>query len=421
MHPEYLRVPALEPHLTMVYVDPVGSGDSDPLPDGDYSMSRYARFTEAVLNDLGAPTAYFLGHSHGGFVALQFGIDHPERLDGLILYDTAPVYGPELMETATRRWPYSSAMRPDRPEAAEAGRVWDARMSGTLEITDSRARERYLEALLPAYFADHRATARRIGTAPALRATHDPNRLPADWDVRDRLGTIAARALVIVGSYDFICPPRFAYEIRTGIPDARLCELTASGHFDTSRRRTGSSPPCSTSSPPTTRGTTHEDHGTDRPGRRDRDQGLCRLRDRRTRGRARGTGHRRAGVRLGAGTGHSRGPEPLLQPGRGFGPAEPITADVVEEVCGFYRAQGVARGSFMIAPSLLPSDWTSTAGKWNLTEGARFVKLGCDVQTAVAAADGAAALDPDLRVGLVESHQAGEWATVMMATFGFTA
>lgn len=105
----------------------------------------------------------------------------------------------------------------------------------------------------------------------------------------------------------------------------------------------------------------------------------------------------------------------------GFGPAEPITADVVEEVCGFYRAQGVARGSFMIAPSLLPSDWTSTAGKWNLTEGARFVKLGCDVQTAVAAADGAAALDPDLRVGLVESHQAGEWATVMMATFGFTA
>ncbi|TFV33784.1 hypothetical protein E4K10_40470 [Streptomyces sp. T1317-0309] len=51
----------------MVYVDPVGSGDSDLLADGDYAMSRYARFAEAVLDDLGARTGYFLGHSHGGF------------------------------------------------------------------------------------------------------------------------------------------------------------------------------------------------------------------------------------------------------------------------------------------------------------------------------------------------------------------
>ena len=40
VHPEYLRISALEEHLTMVYVDPGGSGDSDPLPDGDYSMDH---------------------------------------------------------------------------------------------------------------------------------------------------------------------------------------------------------------------------------------------------------------------------------------------------------------------------------------------------------------------------------------------
>lgn len=55
VHPEYLRMPALEGGLTLVYLDPVGSGDSGLLPDGDYSMSRYARFAEAVLDDLGAP------------------------------------------------------------------------------------------------------------------------------------------------------------------------------------------------------------------------------------------------------------------------------------------------------------------------------------------------------------------------------
>jgi GNAT superfamily N-acetyltransferase len=104
----------------------------------------------------------------------------------------------------------------------------------------------------------------------------------------------------------------------------------------------------------------------------------------------------------------------------GFSAAEPITADVVAHVCDFYREQGVPQGAFMIAPPLLPSDWASTAAKSRLTEGFRFVKLGCDVETAVAAADGVAALDPGLRAGPVEPGHAREWATVMMATFGFT-
>jgi proline iminopeptidase len=231
VHPEYLRISGLERELTMVYLDPVGSGDSDLLPDGDYSMSRYARFAEAVLDDIGAPAAYFLGHSHGGFVALQFGLDAPDRLDGLILYDTAPVYGPELVESVTKEMAAFVQRWPDRPEAAEAGRMWEAaNVTRTLKISDDESRQRFLRGILPAYFADYRRTIERIGEF-LPRATHDPNRLQAGWDVRDRLGTISAPALVIVGTHDHICPPRFAYEIQTGIPGARLCELRRSGHF----------------------------------------------------------------------------------------------------------------------------------------------------------------------------------------------
>lgn len=104
----------------------------------------------------------------------------------------------------------------------------------------------------------------------------------------------------------------------------------------------------------------------------------------------------------------------------GFGTGEPITADVPAQVCDFYREQGVPQGAFMIAPPLLPTDWTSTASRLNLTEGSRFVKLGCDTETALSALDGIAALDPGLRIGPVAPHQADEWATVMMTTFGFT-
>lgn len=231
VHPDYLRIPELENQLTLAYLDPVGSGDSDRLPDGDYSMSRYARFAEAVLDDIGAPTGYFLGHSHGGFVALQLGIDRPDRLGGLILYDTAPVYGRELRETATKEMAAFVQRWPDRPEAAAAGRVWDAvNVAQTLEITGDASYQRYLEGILPAYFADYRKTVERVGEF-TLRVTHDPNRLPVSWDVRDQLAAINVPALVIVGTYDFICPPRFAYEMHAGMPDARLRELHQSGHF----------------------------------------------------------------------------------------------------------------------------------------------------------------------------------------------
>ena len=232
VHPGYLRMPALERELTMVYVDPVGSGDSDLLPDGDYSMSRYVHFAKSVLDDIGAPSAYFLGHSHGGFVAAQFGLDSPDRLDGLVLYDTAPLWTQELIANATPEMAAFVQRWPDRPEAAEAGRMWEAAMvSRTMQVTDDESHQRFLDGITPAYFADYRKTVELAGTELTLGTTHDPNRLPVDWDVRDRLGAIDVAALVIVGTYDFICPPHFAYEMQAGLPNARLCELTDCGHF----------------------------------------------------------------------------------------------------------------------------------------------------------------------------------------------
>ncbi|MEU6845450.1 GNAT family N-acetyltransferase [Streptomyces sp. NPDC046716] len=103
----------------------------------------------------------------------------------------------------------------------------------------------------------------------------------------------------------------------------------------------------------------------------------------------------------------------------GFGD-EPVTAELITRVIDFYREQGVTKGSFMIAPSSLPRDWTAITTRLGLKEGPRFVKLGCDIETALTAPAGVTALDPSLRVGPVESDHAREWATGMMTTFGFT-
>ncbi|MFD8030705.1 alpha/beta fold hydrolase, partial [Streptomyces sp. NPDC059717] len=56
-------------------------------------------------------------------------------------------------------------------------------------------------------------------------------RHPVCGFVRYLIVTIAVPALVIAGTYDFICPLGFAYEMDAGLADSRLCELRESGHF----------------------------------------------------------------------------------------------------------------------------------------------------------------------------------------------
>ena len=101
----------------------------------------------------------------------------------------------------------------------------------------------------------------------------------------------------------------------------------------------------------------------------------------------------------------------------GFGGDTPVTADTMAVVCDFFRDRAVAAGSIMIAPSQLPEDWAEISAKLNLTEGSRYAKLGCAVDDVLSRPAGV--LGAGLWAGPVEQRQATEWATVMMATFGF--
>ena len=47
-----------------------------------------------LISDLGFGKAILMGHSMGGKIALQFAVDHPERINKLIVADIAPKYYP---------------------------------------------------------------------------------------------------------------------------------------------------------------------------------------------------------------------------------------------------------------------------------------------------------------------------------------
>jgi proline iminopeptidase len=229
---DYLRMPLLERHMTMVYLHPIGTGKSGWLPGGDYSVAEYARRLELLRDHLDVADGFIMGHSHGGFVALQYALDYPGRARGLIIYGGAPTSSEDLVTEARRQAVLFTERWPDRPEVLTAFGVVDGPDLGEGDIRDASSFLAYMNTTMPLYFADYRKTVSELGKPPALNITaYDPARKPYEWDVRGRLGVIEMPTLVLAGAYDFICPPVWARQIHAEISHSRLVEFANSGHF----------------------------------------------------------------------------------------------------------------------------------------------------------------------------------------------
>ncbi|MEW2498983.1 alpha/beta hydrolase [Amycolatopsis sp. NPDC047767] len=231
---EYLRMPVVEEQLTVVYPEPIGTGGSSRLathPDG-YTRDRYVRAVVALLDHLGLEKTLFLGHSHGGFVAQRLALTHPERVSGIVLYDSAPVVGAEHGEELMRQLEaYAARSEGDRglPDVLAA-------FQSIGSISSDEDMTRAVRGVLPAYFADFRARFAEFGplqdqVGGVYISGRDADGTPDLFDDRPVLTTIGVPALVVVGRYDVICGVRWGRELHDGIPGSQLVVLEHSGHF----------------------------------------------------------------------------------------------------------------------------------------------------------------------------------------------
>ncbi|MEV5607495.1 alpha/beta hydrolase [Streptomyces sp. NPDC052225] len=231
---DYLRMPALEHHLTMVYVEPIGTTEDSRLsshPHG-YTRARYSDALERLIRHLGVPRVHLLGHSHGAFVAAYHALHHPEQLAGVVLYEGAPVTGPEHGAEAGRRVEEFAARHSAHPGLGEVLAAFGA-MSSMAGDEDTVAVAR---GVFPSYFADYWAREEEWSAIrEAIRATYisglDEHGDPDLVDDRAALKNLQVPALVVVGRHDVICGPRWGLELSELIPDARLLILEHSGHF----------------------------------------------------------------------------------------------------------------------------------------------------------------------------------------------
>ena len=79
----------LIPERRVIRMDLPGFGLTGPFPDGNYTMERYVDFILDLLNILEVDRCVLAGNSLGGAIAWRFTLEHPDKVDKLILIDAA--------------------------------------------------------------------------------------------------------------------------------------------------------------------------------------------------------------------------------------------------------------------------------------------------------------------------------------------
>ena len=230
---EYLRMPEVERHMTLVYIEPIGTGNSGRLEDPkDYTLDRYGRHVDGLIEHLGLEKAYLLGHSHGGFVAQRYALRYPGRLAGMILYDTSPTTTEDFYDDMGENLGRFAERHANEPWLADTMAAWQEAFAAS-NLSDEQFTS-ILRRMFPVYFADYAGREHEFAPIVAqVRVSAEPGRAeePTPFDVRDDLASITVPTLILVGRQDAICSLRWSRLLHEGIPGSEMVVFERSGHF----------------------------------------------------------------------------------------------------------------------------------------------------------------------------------------------
>jgi pimeloyl-ACP methyl ester carboxylesterase len=201
-------------HFSVLLVDNRGVGESD-APEGPYAVPQMAADVAAVLDDVGIERTNLFGVSLGGYIAQEFALAYPQRIQKLVLVSTAP------------GGPKSHPMPAAGLEAFGKYPTMEREAGLRLMVENSLGARgvRDVPGLADEIFAY------RLEHAPSLAAWQAQAYAGATFDAHDRIGAIATPTLVIQGGADMVVDPRNADLLADLIPNARVEIVADRGHL----------------------------------------------------------------------------------------------------------------------------------------------------------------------------------------------
>ena len=225
----YFR-PWLDPlgkQARLVFYDHFGNGRSArPATFDGISHDTWSQDADALRDYLGHPCLVVLGHSYGGYLALEYALRFPERVAGLILCCTAASsVSPDCMLEAAERL--------DLRRTAE--RVLGLLAEGI--SGDDRFAELFSE-ILPDYFGPRGCPPELVSEMVAATRfcaaalNHAFSHCAPSFDLTERLASLPMPSLIVAGRYDWVMPLATTAEpLNEMLPDSHLTVFEESGHY----------------------------------------------------------------------------------------------------------------------------------------------------------------------------------------------
>lgn len=200
------QIPVLTQHFRVIAPDLRGYGESSRA--GPYSVEQFAADVWALLAQLGITRCRIIGHSMGGAVAMQMAVEHPERVECLVLADTLPSFRadtPAKRLLFLSRYLMMALLGPQRLASTIAAKLFPAPEHASLR---ARVIERNQRNDRKVYLRTIRGLIR--------------------WSVSAQLQRLAMPVFVVAAEHDYF-PSEDAKAFADALPNAQL-KIFANAH-----------------------------------------------------------------------------------------------------------------------------------------------------------------------------------------------
>lgn len=209
----------LENEFRCLVIDLPGHGLTGPSPDSDYSVTALHNSLQKLLEALDIERAVWIGNSWGGWISWRMALDHPEKVEGLVLISSSGAISTEeeklYLGARILRSPAGRALMPHfTPRSMITTSLKHTVHDDTL-VTDAMI-DRYWE--LNRFPGNRKAAAIRAITDREVERFHD-------------LAEITTPTLILWGEEDLVSPVSHAHAFKRVIEHARLHTYPNTGHL----------------------------------------------------------------------------------------------------------------------------------------------------------------------------------------------